>query len=427
MSPPSLSAAARESVVQTTRLALDLGTTTLAARLCASDGTVLAEGKRANPQALLGADVIRRLEAALAGEGDRLRSLLVAGIDELLVDLLLQAGGERRDIGRAAACANPAISILLRGGNPARILFPPHRPDERGGVFLDPLSLGLELPVPLYLFPLVSGFVGGDLVAFLHSRPCVAAHSFFLDVGTNGEMAYFDGIRWWTTSVPAGPAFEGGGITSGMAAASGAIAGVTIVGDRWQFDVIGGGPPRGLCGSGLAEVVAAGLTAGLIDGSGRILAPEEVATGLSRYLLVTPSGPALRLHHDAAGMLLLTQADVRAFQLAKGAVKAGIDCLLARAGATATQCREVVITGAFGLSLRPEVLKRVAMLPADMVENVLFTPGGALAGVDRALADDNGFVRVQRLADQLKPYPLSGTPAFERAFLAALDFSSPPH
>jgi len=406
----------------TFRLALDLGTTTLAGRLRAADGTVLAEGKRVNPQASLGADVIRRLEAALAGAGEQLRDLLVAGIDELLAELLCQAGLERGDIGRAAACANPAISILLRGGDPARILFPPHRPDERGGVLLDPLSLGLQLPVPLYLFPLVSGFVGGDLVAFLHSRTKVVPHSFFLDVGTNGEMAYFDGGRWWTTSVAAGPAFEGGGIANGMAAAPGAVAGVTIVGDRMQLSVIGGGPPRGICGSGLAEAVAAGLSAGLIDGSGRIVAPEEVATSFSRYLQATPAGMALRLHHDAAGMLLLTQADIRAFQLAKGAVKAGIDCLLARAGATAALCREVVVTGAFGLSLRGEVLKRVAMLPADMVENGLFTPGGALAGVDRALADADGFIQVQRLADRLKPYPLSGTPAFEQAFLKALDF-----
>ncbi|HAD03107.1 MAG: hypothetical protein A2091_06090 [Desulfuromonadales bacterium GWD2_61_12] len=411
----------------TFRLALDLGTTTLAGRLCAADGTVLAEGKRSNPQAILGADVIRRLEAALAGEGERLRDLLVGGIDELLGELLRQAGGERRDIGRAAACANPAISLLLRGGDPARILFPPHRPDDRGGVMLDPASLGLQLPVPLYLFPLVSGFVGGDLVAFLHSRPQLVSHSFFLDVGTNGEMAYFDGARWWTTSVPAGPAFEGGDIASGMAATPGAIAGVTIGGERLLLDVIGGGPPRGLCGSGLAEAVAAGLSAGLIDGRGRILAPEEVATGLSRYLVVTPAGAALCLHHDAAGLLLLTQADVRAFQLAKGAVRAGIDCLLARAGASAALCREVVVTGAFGLSLRPEVLKRVAMLPAAMVENVLFTPGGALAGVDRALAAPDGYDQVQRLAEQLKPYPLSGTPAFESAFLAALDFASVPH
>jgi uncharacterized 2Fe-2S/4Fe-4S cluster protein (DUF4445 family) len=161
-----------------------------------------------------------------------------------------------------------------------------------------------------------------------------------------------------------------------------------------------------------------------MDDRGRILAPEEVATSFSRYLTVTPTGPALRLHHDATGRLLLTQADVRAFQLAKGAVRAGIDCLLARAGARAGDCREVVVTGAFGLSLRGEVLKRVAMLPAAMVENVLFIPGGALAGVDRALAEPDGFIRVQHLAGQLKPYPLSGTPAFERAFLAALDFTT---
>jgi uncharacterized 2Fe-2S/4Fe-4S cluster protein (DUF4445 family) len=410
-------------------LALDLGTTTLAGRLIGGDGTVFAEAQAPNPQAIVGADVIRRLEAALKGEGERLQALLAGGINTLTARLLAEAGAVAADIKGAAAAANPAVTCLLRNLAPAAILFPPHRPRERDGILLDPAPPGLHLPVPLYVFPLVSGYVGGDLIAFLYGYEEISRSPvqpgpprLFLDIGTNGEMALFSGEKWWTTSVAAGPAFEGAEIVSGMPAVAGAVEGVDIEGDRLRLRVIGGGTPRGVCGSGLAAAVAAALDGGLIDPRGTILDPAAVPTNLSRHLAETPAGRALRLYRDAAVDLLLTQEDVRRFQLAKGAVRAGVDCLLQRAGVAAGDLRQVVVTGAFGLSLPPAVLKRIAMLPAPMVDKVLFIPGGALAGVCRFLRDPDGAEQVQALAAVLRPYPLSGTPAFEAAFLQGLDF-----
>jgi uncharacterized 2Fe-2S/4Fe-4S cluster protein (DUF4445 family) len=186
--------------------------------------------------------------------------------------------------------------------------------------------------------------------------------------------------------------------------------------------VFGGGPPRGLAGSGLVEAVAVALEAGLLDASGRIVAPDEVSTNLVRHIVETPAGRTLRLYRDAACELLLTQQDIRSLQLAKGAVRAGAECLLQRSGLEAGRLDEVVVTGAFGFSLVPAVLKRVAMLPANMVDKVRFVPGGALEGVCRLLCDPEGPARVQALADSLQAYPLSGTPAFEKAFLRGLDF-----
>ncbi len=148
-------------------LAFDLGTTTLAGRLLAPDGAVLAEAEARNPQAEFGADVIRRLEAALGGRELLLQASLVEGLEVLISELLAQAGRSRSAIIAAAAAGNPAISYLLRRLPAQEILFPPHRPQETAGAFLAPVALGLDLPVPLYLFPLVSGYVGGDLVAFL--------------------------------------------------------------------------------------------------------------------------------------------------------------------------------------------------------------------------------------------------------------------
>ncbi|OHB32745.1 MAG: hypothetical protein A2X84_05635 [Desulfuromonadaceae bacterium GWC2_58_13] len=404
------------------RLALDLGTTTLAGRLLAADGTVLAEGRLANPQGQLGSDVIRRLEAALAGQGEHLQHLLTSGIETLIDDLLTQSGGRRSGLGAAAAAANPAICHLLRRLPVEPILFPPHRPRHPEAVLLSPAELSLDLPIPLFLFPLVSGYVGGDLVAFLFGCPEPSLTTLYVDVGTNGEMALFAGGRWWVTSVAAGPAFEGGEIACGMAALPGAICRVRLDGDSLSLETIGGRPPIGLCGSGLVEVVAAALDGGLVDRHGAIVDPGRVETNLVRYIVESAQGRALRLYRDADLDLLVTQRDLRNFQLAKGAVRAGVDCLLQRAGVDADQVQDVVMTGAFGFSLAPTALKRVAMLPGNMVDKVRFVPAGALEGVARYLREPRAAGRLDSLVGELTAYPLSGTAAFEKAFLHAIDF-----
>lgn len=402
------------------RLAFDLGTTTLAGRLLAPGGETVAEAHLPNPQASLGADVIRRLEAALAGRDEELQKLLAGGMNALAGELLSLAALPKSAITAAAAAANPAVTFLLRRLPPREILFPPHRPRESRGVLLNPAPLGLDLPVPLYLFPLVSGYVGGDLVAFLYGEDDSPSCRLYLDIGTNGEMALRTDKGWWTTSVAAGPAFEGGGISCGMRAVLGAVEDVAVEEDRLRLRTIGAGAPRGICGSGLAAAVAAAREGGLLDRRGTLAEPEVVATNLARHLVETPAGRALRLYRDASVDLLLTQDDIRSFQLAKGAVRGGVECLLRRAGNP--EVEEVVVTGAFGLSLSPAVLKGVAMLPANMIDRVRFVPGGALAGVSRLLLDPEGPARAEALSGLLRPTPLSGTPAFEKAFLAGLDF-----
>ncbi|MGE4578057.1 MAG: ASKHA domain-containing protein [Desulfuromonadales bacterium] len=403
-------------------LAFDLGTTTLAARLLDRKGEVLAEGRLRNPQYVLGSDVVRRLEAAQRGEGERLQTLLVEGMDALLAELLRQADLSRQQVQAAAAAANPAVSHLLCRCPVDSLLYPPHKPVFRQGLSLEPISLGLDLPCALYLFPLVSGYVGGDLVAFLHAYPPQAARTLYLDVGTNGEMALYHEGRWLVTSVAAGPAFEAAGISYGMPLGEGAVEGIALEADRWALKVVGGGPARGLCGSGLAQVVALARREGLIDSRGTIVDAASIETNLSRYVVEEMGERSLRLFRDAVIDLRLTQQDIRSFQLAKGAIRAGVDCLLKRAGLEGAKDIQVMLTGALGLSLPSEVLKRVAMLPENMLENVHFVAGGALRGVGRMLLQKDGVAEVEGLARSLKPYPLSGTPVFEDAFIKSLDF-----
>ncbi|MFO7982004.1 MAG: ASKHA domain-containing protein [Desulfuromonadales bacterium] len=406
----------------TVELALDLGTTTLGGCLVGPRGEVLAESRLQNPQVRLGTDVIGRLEASRAGCGEELRHLLVGGIETLTGDLLRRAGLERGKVSRIAAAGNPAICHLLLNLPVDPILFPPHRPAEPCGREFSAADLGLSLSASFYLFPLVSGYVGGDLVAFLFGVEEAVPSRLYVDIGTNGEMALLTEKGWLVTSVPAGPTFEGGGLACGMMAKDGAVSGVHVAAEALQLEIIGGGPPRGLCGSGVVSAIAACREAGLIGRDGTIADPLSVETNLARHVIETDRGRALRLYRDAAVDLVLYQEEIRNFQLAKGALRAGVQCLVERAGVPEERIRDVVLTGAFGLSLRPSDLKVVAFLPEKMVNKVRFVEGGALQGCRRFLSDSDGVEKVRQLAKILKPFPLSGTPVFEKSFLNSLNF-----
>lgn len=440
---------AQHSALSTQRcfLALDLGTTTLAGRLLSPSGTILAEAQTANPQREYGADILLRLQQAHAGAGQRLRELLVDGLSALVEQLLLLAGRPANAVVAAAAAGNPGISCLLRNQPVERLLFPPHKPPHKERLLLPATELDLGLQVSLELFPLVSGFVGGDLVAVLlgvkmlncaarvdslnrfssstvqrFNNSTVLPGTLVVDLGTNAELGLWDGTRWLVTSAAAGPAFEAGNIGAGMDYGPGAVTDVVFDGDRLRLNTAGNVEPCGLCGSGLVALVAAGLQGGLIDGTGRIVATGEVETNLGRYLVPHEGGWAIRFHRSAKGELLLTQTDLRNFQFARGAVLAGVRVLLQQVRLQPGDVAQVLVTGSLGTALPVETLKRVALLPDPMIEKSLFVANGVLAGLGSYLAGDDGDARLKSLLGTLQPFPLSGTPAFERLFLASLEF-----
>ncbi|MGM0415987.1 MAG: ASKHA domain-containing protein [Thermodesulfobacteriota bacterium] len=418
--------------------ALDMGTTTLAGQLVDQRGHIRAHASVFNPQQAFGQDIIRRLEHATTVEGmDELREALRRGVAEVLDVLCQDAGIEASTIQRAVAAGNSGISVLARGSNTATLLRPPYRPDSRAGV--DLAVAGLK--VPLYLLPLVGGYVGGDLLAVLYGLDNPPAGSLVVDVGTNAEMALFDGKRWLATSVAAGPAFEGGNLSCGMPAQPGAVRGVQVEDERFSLDVIpaphinaGHVSALGVCGSGVVEALAAALEHDLVGHDGTIADPDEVDTNLARYIgfqarmpggsqSATEEGQAyVRIYRDARVDLRLTQEDIRQLQLAKGAVYAGAECLMQRAALEPAALQHVYITGALGGSIQPQVLNSIALLPQYMIKKVDFVRDGVLQGLVRFLKSEDGKNEVENMGKHIQLYPLSGTPAFESAFVRALNF-----
>ena len=418
-------------------IAFDLGTTTIAAALLdRASGERLATAGALNPQREFGLDVVSRLEAACRSAENLAKMARLANdaLQRLAGELLARAGASAESLELVAVAGNPAMEHILLGLPVESLAFPPYRPLFTAGKTLNTATLGWETACAAYIFPMPGGFVGGDLVAFLYGcdvsgpfrpqrvRSPVPIPRLFLDLGTNGELALVAGGRIHATSAAAGPAFEGGNLACGMAALPGAISGVRLEEGRVALTIIGGGAPRGVCGSGVIEAVAELLREGVLDHTGRLRAAAEIPSNLANRITEIDGETAFLLYRDAQRHMYLNQRDIRQVQLAKAAIRAGIEVLLTRAGITSAAVREVVLTGSFGATLVPEWLKNIGVLPEKMIEVCSFVREGALLGVERALLVPRGIEAVDRLAEAIRVIPLSGTPAFEKHFLEQMDF-----
>lgn len=414
-------------------IAVDIGTTTIAASLVdRNSGERQAFLGARNPQAPFGADVIARIQAACESPDNlaSLRESLNRTLEKLTEQLLHLAEVAPEVLDGIALAGNPAMEHFLLGLPVDALASPPFRPLFREGKRLRTVSLGWKLDLDAYLFPLPGGFVGGDLVAFLAGcRVDAASHAsrpspatLFLDLGTNGEMALHSGDSIYATSAAAGPAFEGGNLACGMPALPGAIEKVAISGGRLSLSTIAGRTPSGICGSGVIDTLSELLREGLIDDSGRLLPPEEITSTLGNRVAEINGGLAFVLYRDAARTVFLSQDDIRQVQLAKAAIRAGMEILFQRAGIAGDDVQKVILTGSFGAVLSAEKLKNVGIFPKNMVKVASFIREGALAGVERALSTAEGFAAADNLARQIRVIPLSGTPAFERNFLEHMNF-----
>ncbi len=413
------------STRRTYGVAVDVGTTTVVASLIdLATGSRLGTASTLNPQTFHAQDVLSRVKLGSTEEGlALLHDGLMREVDRLIGLIASEAQVARRRIYEVVIAGNTCMMHLAAKVDPEPLGRFPYVPTLTGGSHLRASALGLAIsPIGVVFFPeVVSGFVGSDITAGvlavdLARTPGV---TLFIDIGTNGEMVLARDGRLQATSTAAGPAFEGMNIACGMRASSGAIERVRIEGGMVAVETIGEAPAAGICGSGLFEAVAALIEHGVVDGSGRFTrSPDELAPGLARRLGTLDGKPVFHL----ADGVYLSQRDIRQVQLAKGAVRAGVDILLQRNGLTGEDVDRALIAGSFGYHLSPRSLVTIGLLPASFESKVEFVGNTARTGAEALLASAAARDALRKLVAGVESVELANDESFTQAFVAAMAF-----
>lgn len=383
-------------------VALDLGTTTLAgAAADLGNGQVVAVAFDTNPCLAFGADVMSRIQASVGGQKEALTACLREGVAALLDRLL----GERPSgsLRLLTVVGNSAVLAMLLGADLSGLAALPFEPPLRGGTTVPGEALGLPGGVTVAVLPVIGGFVGADATAVAlacgldgSGEPVLA-----VDVGTNGELLLAARGRLLAASCAAGPALEGAGISCGMRAVPGAVAGVRVRDGGLEVEVIGGGAPKGLCGSGLVDLAAALLDLGLLEESGFLQGGRFTLDGIT-----------------------VTQRDLRELQLAKGAMRAGAEVLLREAGLEAWDAVErLLLAGTFGSFLGVSAARRIGLIPPVREDAVHRVGNAALEGALRALLSREEWERARALAARVEHVELGARADFQERFAEAMRFA----
>ena len=374
-------------------LAFDIGTTTVVAYLLdGHTGALLAQESCMNPQSQFGADVISRIQIVLKDGGDVMSDCIRTAMTQLTARAAAKVGIAPEQITAAAIVGNTAMHHLLLGIDPKPLVTPPYMPA---------VSEALERGIARIL-PNIAGFVGGDTVGCMVSTRFdrMEELTLLVDIGTNGEMVLGDKKRRIACSTAAGPAFEGAKISCGMRGAEGAVDHVWLEEGTVKYHVIGETAPLGLCGSGLLDLVAVLLENGTIDESGRL---ED-----KKFML--------------CDNVVLTQKDVREVQLAKAAIRAGIELLAQQLAVDVADIRQVLLAGAFGSYMDPKSACRIGMIPPVLVDRIKAIGNAAGEGAKLCALSRAEFEYSQNLAKHTEFLELASLPDFQDCYVDALEF-----
>ena len=417
-------------------IAFDIGTTTLVGYLIdLRTGKELAHAARLNPQVQYGDDVVSRLTFVYHDPAGLklLQHAVVRGMNEIIAESCQNAQVDPHHIFEVVAVGNTTMLHFLLGVNTNSIAVAPYVP-----VFADLLSVearqvGLRVnpSAVLTTLPCVAGYVGADTVAvaLTHLYDPEGETVLALDIGTNGEVVLRHQGRYYCTSAAAGPAFEGGRIYQGIRAEQGAIAQVSVEGNgdnRWlHVTTIGGGLPKGICGSGLIDAATCLLDIGAVNEAGRMNNQEDGEWWKSHLTTVGEQKAFHLVAPEAAGVpdgVVLTQKDIRELQLAKGSIRAVMEVLLQEAGISWMDVRRLLVAGAFGMYVNIRSAQRIGLIPPLPLQRIEPVGNAAGAGAKIALRSVRERKRAQWLAQQMKHVVMTGNPQYREAYMAHLGF-----
>jgi uncharacterized 2Fe-2S/4Fe-4S cluster protein (DUF4445 family) len=424
-----------EEAEQNYGLVFDLGTSTLVGKLInLIDGTEVAAISRLNSQHKFGSDVISRLKYIMEHRDglNHLHTLLIKDINLITRRLLEVHNLKPHDIFIGVAAGNTTMQHLLLKLNPTGIAGAPFAPIVTDGLKLKTSTLGLEWhpEARMYIMPCKSGYIGGDLISTIIASGAAGQDDAFilgLDLGTNGEIFLGNRKRLLTCSAAAGPALEGAKITHGMIAKSGAIEGVYAEENTLRYRVIGNIRPKGICGSGLVDLVAVLLHCRLINHEGLIEKPTVEdenqfhprvieREGVNDFLIASKKDS----YHNQD--IFLTQKDVRELQLAKGAVAAGIDILMNELGIGVEDVQQIHLAGALGNYIHPFSAIRIGLIPSVNPEIIKPLGNAASTGGSMVLLSKAHWNMAETLAKHLEHIELSTHSDFNQKFIEHLDF-----
>jgi uncharacterized 2Fe-2S/4Fe-4S cluster protein (DUF4445 family) len=352
-------------------------------------------------------------------------------LNQHVAEVCRESGVLAKWIYKVVVVGNTCMHHLLLGIDPSHVGLAPYAPVMRHAAVLPardvPLKVAPEARV--CLLPLVAGFVGADAVAVAlatrlgdHDALRIA-----VDIGTNGEVILGSRARLMACSAPAGPALEGAQIRHGMRGALGAIDRVAV-GDDIRVHAIGDAAPLGICGSGLIDLVAGLLAAGVVDWTGLIaldargslpprLAERIVLRGEERQVIVARAGES-----GAPAEIVLTQDDVRQVQLAKGAIASGIAMLQHVAGVPDERVEELLLAGGFGNYVSIESAVRIGLVPPLPRARIRYVGNAASLGAQLCLLSEAERARAAELAAAIEHVSLAAHPDFEDIFVNAMNF-----
>lgn len=381
---------------------IDIGTTTLAARLYSSGGKLLSGNSRENPQKRWAADVISRVEAAIGGKAEALALAIRDAIDGMIRELAQKADIDVREIDGAVITGNTVMLSLLAEESVEPFSHAPFAAKRLFGEEISAGELGLSSLLPgthIYLPPCISAFVGADITcAILSTELCRGDDAMLADIGTNGEIALWSKGSITVCSTAAGPAFEGVGITMGMRGAMGAIDKVSLENGSMTAHVIGDITPKGICGSGLVDAVACMLDLEIIDESGYL---ED-----DKLTILPP--------------VYFAPKDIRMLQLAKSAICAGILTLIKTAKIEINSISKLYIAGGFGCYLNLESASRIGLIPRAMAKMAETVGNAALGGAVMLLLNRGTRAEAEKVAENAVTVELSSNPIFSNLYMSGM-------
>lgn len=395
-------------------IAIDIGTTTIAVQLLdPATGSRLATHTTINHQRTFGADVISRIMASVQGKKDELQKLIRRDLAEGVRKVIAKAGVRPQRITEVAIAGNTTMIHLLMGYDCKELGAFPFTPmnikqitDTYTNIIGDDF-----LEATVHILPGISAFVGGDIVAGLYAcgMDTGEEYSLLIDLGTNGEMALGNRDRILVTSAAAGPAFEGGNIAFGVGSMEGAIAGVVIDGKSTHIRTIADRSPVGICGTGVIEAVSELVKAGLVD---------ETGCFVDEYF---ENGYPLAETEDGT-RIALTQADIREIQLAKAAIRAGVETLFLRFGISKEEVSRVYLAGGFGFRLDCSKAIHIGMIPQCFADRIDTVGNSSLGGAVKFLAEKETRGRVAAIGSSAQEINLSADEDFNRLYMDAMYF-----